>query len=134
MSPLRWTAKSLSRLATDLRALGHKIGCTVLAELLKAQGFSLQVNRKTLEGADHPNRDAQFVFLNTAVKTALAEGQPVISIDTKKKELVGDFKTPGRDWRPKGNPETVRVHDFLIKELGPAVPYGIYDLADNTGG
>jgi hypothetical protein len=133
MSPLRWTCKSTRRLAAALGELGHEISHTVVAELLKAQNFSLQGNRKTLEGADHPDRDAQFQAVNTAVKTALAEQQPVISVDTKKKELVGDFKNAGREWRPKGDPEQVRVHDFLIKELGRAVPYGVYDLAANTG-
>ena len=101
--------------------------------LLKKENFSLQANRKTHEGADNPDRDAQFHFINDAVETALADGQPVISVDTKKKELVGDFKNAGREWRPQGKPEEVRVHDFLIKELGRAVPYGIYDLAANTG-
>jgi hypothetical protein len=133
MSPLRWTCKSLRRLAAELNKLGHKISHTVVGELLKAQKFSLQGNRKTKEGADNPDRDAQFRFINAAVETALAENQPVISVDTKKKELVGDFKNAGREWRPQGSPEEVRVHDFLIKELGRAVPYGIYDLAANTG-
>lgn len=133
MSPLRWTCKSLRRLAAELNKLGHKISHTVVGELLKEQKFSLQANRKTKEGADNPDRDAQFRFINDAVETALAENQPVISVDTKKKELVGDFKNAGREWRPQGSPEEVRVHDFLIKELGRAVPYGIYDLAANTG-
>ena len=133
MSPLRWTCKSLRRLAAELKKLGHKISHTVVGELLKSQKFSLQANRKTREGADNPDRDAQFGFINDAVKTALAENQPVISVDTKKKELVGDFKNAGREWRPQGDPEDVRVHDFLIKELGRAVPYGVYDLAANTG-
>jgi hypothetical protein len=133
MSPLRWTCKSLTQLAAELKALGHTIGRTVVAELLKAQKFSLQANRKTLEGSDHPDRNAQFDCINTRVKAALAEHQPVISVDTKKKELVGDFKNAGREWRPRGDPEAVRVHDFLIKELGRAVPYGVYDLAANTG-
>ena len=133
MSPLRWTCKSLRRLAAELKKLGHRISHTVVGELLKKQGFSLQANRKIREGADTPDRDAQFHFINDAVQTALAENQPVISVDTKKKELVGDFKNAGREWRPQGEPEQVRVHDFLIKELGRAVPYGIYDLAANTG-
>jgi len=133
MSPLRWTSKSLRHLAEELNKLGHKISHTVVGELLKAQKFSLQANRKTKEGADNPDRDAQFRFINAAVETALAENQPVISVDTKKKELVGDFKNAGREWRPQGAPEEVRVHDFLIAELGRAVPYGIYDLAANTG-
>ena len=133
MSPLRWTCKSLRRLAAELRRLGHRISHTVVGELLRREAFSLQANAKTKEGSNHPDRDAQFGFLNAAVKAALAEGQPVISVDTKKKELVGDFKNNGREWRPKGEPEAVRVHDFLIEELGRAVPYGIYDLAANTG-
>ena len=97
--------------------------------MLKKQKLSLQANSKTREGADNPDRDAQFRLINEAVKTAMAENQPAISVDTKKKELVGDFKNAGREWRPRGDPEEVRVHDFLIKELGRAVPYGIYDLA-----
>ena len=133
MSPLRWTCKSLRRLAAELQQLGHKISHTAVGELLKSQKFSLQANRKTKEGSGNPDRDAQFHFINDAVETALAENQPVISVDTKKKELVGDFKNAGREWRPQGDPEKVRVHDFLIKELGRAVPYGIYDLAANAG-
>jgi hypothetical protein len=133
ISPLRWTCKSLRRLAKELVNLGHKVSHTVVGELLKKQKFSLQANSKTREGADNPDRDAQFRFINEAVKTGLAENQPVISVDTKKKELVGDFKNAGREWRPRGDPEEVRVHDFLIKELGRAVPYGIYDLAANAG-
>ena len=133
MSPLRWTCKGLRRLAAELRAMGHKISHTVVGELLKGQKFSLQANSKTREGASHPDRDAQFAHINARVSRALAEQQPVISVDTKKKELVGDFKNAGREWRPQGDPEEVRVHDFLIKELGRAVPYGIYDLAANAG-
>jgi Rhodopirellula transposase DDE domain len=133
MSPLRWTCKSLSQLAAALVAQGHRIGRTVVGELLHKQKFSLQANRKTREGDSHPDRDAQFVHINTSVKAALAAGQPVISVDTKKKELVGDFKNAGQTWRPPGEPEEVRVHDFLIKELGRAVPYGVYDLAANAG-
>ena len=133
MSPLRWTCKSLRRLTTELQARGHKISRTVVGELLKQQKFSLQANRKTREGDDHPDRDAQFAHINARVTQALAEGQPVISVDTKKKELVGDFKNAGREWRPQADPEQVRVHDFLVKELGRAVPYGIYDLATDAG-
>jgi len=133
MSPLRWTCKSLRRLAAELGARGHKISHTVVGELLRQQKFSLQANRKTREGDSHPDRDAQFAHINTIVTRALAEQQPVISVDTKKKELVGDFKNAGREWRPQDEPEAVRVHDFLIKELGRAVPYGIYDLAANAG-
>jgi len=122
MSPLRWTCKSLSQLAAALVAQGHRIGRTVVGELLHQQKFSLQANRKTREGEGHPDRNAQFVHINGSVKAALAAGQPVISVDTKKKELVGDFKNAGQAWRPRGEPEEVRV-----------VPYGIYDLAANTG-
>jgi transposase len=133
MSPLRWTCKSLRRLAEELRARGHRISHTVVGELLKREKFSLQANRKTREGESHPDRDAQFAHLNARVTQAMAEQQPVISVDTKKKELVGDFKNAGREWRPQGDPDEVRVHDFLVKELGRAVPYGIYDLAANAG-
>jgi len=133
MSPLRWTCKSLRRLAGELCKMGHDISHTVVGELLKSQKFSLQANSKTREGSSHPDRDAQFVHINASVSRALADQQPVISVDTKKKELVGDFKNAGREWRPQGDPEAVRVHDFLIKELGRAVPYGVYDLAANAG-
>ena len=133
MAPLLWTAKSLRRLAAELQALGHRIGHNVVAKLLREQGYSLQANRKTLEGASHPDRDAQFNYINEQLKAALAADQPAISVDTKKKELVGDFKNNGREYRPKGDPEKVRVHDFKIPELGRAAPYGVYDIADNTG-
>jgi hypothetical protein len=133
MSPLRWTCKSLRRLAAELTQRGHQVSHTVVGELLKQCNFSLQANRKTREGDDHPDRDAQFEYINGSVSASLAARQPVISVDTKKKELVGDFKNSGREWRPQGEPEGVRVHDFLIKELGRAVPYGIYDLAANAG-
>jgi Rhodopirellula transposase DDE domain len=133
MSPLRWTCKSLSQLTRALVAKGHRVGRTLVGALLHQQKFSLQGNRKTREGACHPDREAQFVNLNESVRAALAAGEPVISVDTKKKELVGDFKNAGRAWRPRGEPEEVRVYDFLIKELGRAVPYGIYDLASNAG-
>ena len=133
MSPLRWTCKSLRRLAAELGERGHRISHTVVAELLKRCHFSLQANRKTREGDDHADRDAQFEYIGRRVSDALAARQPVISVDTKKKELVGNFKNAGREWRPHGEPEEVRVHDFLIKELGRAVPYGIYDLAANAG-
>ena len=133
MSPLRWTCKSLRQLAAELVARGHQISRTVVGDLLKAQKFSLQANSKTNEGGDRLDRAAQFSYLNQSVTTALAARQPVISVDTKKKELVGDFKNAGREWRPQGEPEAVRVHDFLLKDLGRAVPYGIYDLAANAG-
>jgi hypothetical protein len=133
MSPLRWTCKSLSQLTQALVSKGHRVGRTLVSDLLHQNKFSLQANRKTREGESHPDRNAQFNHLNESVRAALAAGEPVISVDTKKKELVGDFKNAGRDWRPQGRPEEVRVHDFLIKELGRAVPYGIYDLACNAG-
>ena len=133
MSPLRWTCKSLSQLASGLVAMGHKIGRSAVGDLLHQQKFSLQANRKTREGESHPDRDAQFMHLNESMRDALADGEPVISVDTKKKELVGDFKNAGQTWRPQGKPEDVRVHDFLIKELGRATPYGVYDLAANVG-
>jgi len=132
-SPLRWTCKSVRRLAQALQAQGHEISRTLVAQLLNNAGYSLQANRKTTEGDSHPDRDAQFGYINTQVTRALAEKQPVISVDTKKKELVGDFRNNGREYRPQGSPEDVRVHDFLIKELGRAVPYGVYDLAANSG-
>ena len=132
-APLRWTCKSVRRLAQARQAQGHEVSRTLVAHLLNEAGYSLQGNRKTTEGDSHPDRDAQFGYINTQVTTALAEQQPVISVDTKKKELVGDFRNTGREYRPQGNPEEVRVHDFLIKELGRAVPYGIYDLAANSG-
>ena len=114
-SPLLWTCKSVRRLAEELRAQGHEAGRTLVGELLDGMGYSLQGNRKTREGDSHPDRDAQFQHINAAVNAALAEHEPVISVDTKKKELVGDFKNGGREYRPAGDPEKVRVHDFLIK-------------------
>ena len=132
-SPLLWTCKSLSKLAAGLCSMGHKIGRTLVGELLHKLDYSLQSNRKTLEGTENPDRDAQFNHINQRVKESLAMGDPVISVDTKKKELVGDFKNAGREWHPEGQPEQVRVHDFVIPELGRAAPYGIYDIADNAG-
>jgi hypothetical protein len=131
--PLRWTCKSLRQLAGELQAQGHQVSHTLVGELLEGLDYSLQGNRKTKEGLSHPDRDAQFRYINDKVAEALAEQQPVISVDTKKKELIGDFKNAGHEWRPKGTPEEVRVHDFLIKELGRAVPYGVYDIAANAG-
>ena len=133
MAPLLWVAKSVRNLAAALQAQGHRIGHNVVAKLLRELGYSLQANRKTLEGTSHPDRNAQFDYINDQVKSALAAGQPAISVDTKKKELVGDFKNHGREYRPQGDPEKVRVHDFLIPGLGRAAPYGVYDIADNTG-
>jgi transposase len=132
-SPLRWTAKSVRKLAGELAPLGHRVSHRLVADLLHELGYSLQANRKTLEGGDHPDRDGQFAYLNAQVQAQLAAGEPAISVDTKKKELVGPFKNGGREWQPKGQPEEVRVHDFVDRELGRASPYGIYDLAQNTG-
>ena len=133
MAPLLWTAKSLRTLAAGLGALGHRICHNVVGDLLRDLGYSLQANCKTREGTNHPDRDAQFGYINDRVKQALAAGEPAISVDTKKKELVGDFKNGGREYRPKGQPEPVRVHDFVIPELGRAAPYGVYDIAGNAG-
>jgi hypothetical protein len=116
-----------------LQSLGHRSGHNAVASLLRELGYSLQSNRKTREGSNHPDRDAQFGYINAQMNDALAAGQPAISVDTKKKELVGDFKNGGRELRPKRQPEPVRVHDFLIPELGRAVPYGVYDIASNAG-
>lgn len=132
-SPLRWTCKSVRRLADELCAQGHQTSHRMVAELLHEMNYSLQANSKTLEGGDHPDRNAQFEHIHQAVQGQLAATQPVISVDTKKKELVGDFKNGGRELRPQGQPEQVRVHDFMIPELGRANPYGVYDLAYNTG-
>jgi hypothetical protein len=132
-SPLRWTCKSLRRLANELQAQGHQVSHTLVGELLENLDYSLQGNRKTKEGLSHPDRDAQFSYINDKVVEALAAHEPAISVDTKKKELVGDFKNGGREYRPKGDPEAVRVHDFIIRELGRAVPYGVYDIASNIG-
>jgi transposase len=131
--PLRWTSKSVRKLAEGLRELGHEVSYRTVARLLRALGYSLQANRKTREGSSHPDRDAQFQHINATAKQAIAAGEPVISVDTKKKELVGDFKNAGREWRPKGSPELVRTHDFKDKELGKAIPYGVYDLASDEG-
>ena len=133
MSPLRWTSKSVRHLAEALQSMGHRVSRQLVAELLAAAGYSLQANRKTREGPNHPDRDAQFRYINQQVRQFQAGGQPVISVDTKKKELVGDFKNAGRQWRPKGRPAPVRVHDFLILERGKAIPYGVYDLTRNAG-
>ena len=132
-SPLRWTSKSVRNLASELRAMGHEVSHQLAADLLHELGYSLQANHKTREGPQHPDRDAQFRYINDVVRRFQQEKQPAISVDTKKKELIGDFKNPGREWRPKGQPETVRVHDFLIPEQGKAIPYGVYDLTRNQG-
>ncbi len=131
--PLRWVSKSLRHLATALSDQGFPVSHTLVGRLLKRQGYTLQGNVKTREGTDHPDRDAQFHHINDQVAAFAEAGQPVISVDTKKKELVGDFKNSGREWRPKGSPEEVRVHDFADKELGKAVPYGVYDVINNIG-
>lgn len=132
-SPLRWTCKSVRRLAAELQRMGHRTSHRMVAEMLHELGYSLQANAKTLEGARHPDRNAQFEHINQRVRQFLRQGEPVISVDTKKKELVGEFKNGGRELRPKGMPEKVRVHDFVIPELGRAIPYGVYDLGTNTG-
>jgi hypothetical protein len=132
-SPLRWTCKSTRRLAKELAGEGYQVSHRLVAELLHELGYSLQGNRKTKEGSRHPDRNAQFEYINRVVSDAMAHRQPAISVDTKKKELVGDFKNGGREWRPAGEPEDVRVHDFLDKRLGEAIPYGVYDLARNAG-
>ena len=124
-SPLRWTSKSVSKLTAELQALGHPVGHRVVNELLHQLGYTLQANRKSTEGAQHPDRDAQFNYLNEQVRSAQQQGHPVISVDTKKKELVGEFKNGGREWRAKGDPEQVKVHDFVIPEQGKAIPYGV---------
>ncbi|GLV88533.1 hypothetical protein Slala03_82220 [Streptomyces lavendulae subsp. lavendulae] len=133
MSPLRWTVKSTRTLARELTRAGHKVSADTVAGLLREEGFSLQANAKTLEGGQHPDRDAQFRYLNEQAREYRDAGQPVISVDTKKKELVGDFKNAGRQWRPAGDPVLVHMHDFADPQLGKAVPYGIYDLAANAG-
>jgi hypothetical protein len=131
--PLRWTCKSVRQLATELQRMGHRTSHRMVAELLHQMDYSLQANRKTLEGSSHPDRDAQFHHISRRIGEFQAAGQPVISVDTKKKELVGDFKNQGRELRPKGDPEKVRVHDFVIPELGRAAPYGVYDVTRNVG-
>jgi len=131
--PLRWTCKSTSQLAAELRRQGFQIGPRTVAKELKEQNFSLQSNRKTREGASHPDRDAQFAHINEQVQAFQKRGGPVISVDTKKKELVGDFKNAGREWRPQGRPEEVRVHDFPDPKKNKAIPYGVYDLTRNEG-
>jgi Rhodopirellula transposase DDE domain len=132
-SPLRWTCKGIRKLAAELQRQGFRIGRQRVADWLRQLGYSLQGNRKTREGGQHADRNAQFEYIARQVRTVQKHGQPVISVDTKKKELVGDFKNGGREWRPHRQPEGVRVHDFLDKKLGKAIPYGVYDLAANTG-
>ncbi|MDH6130604.1 ISAzo13 family transposase [Kitasatospora sp. GP82] len=133
MSPLRWTTKSTRNLADELTGRGHRISADTVGDLLREEGFSLQGNAKTIEGRQHPDRDGQFRYINERAKSHQDTGDPVISVDTKKKEIVGPYKNGGREWRPEGEPLQVSTHDFPDKELGKAVPYGIYDLAANTG-
>ena len=132
-SPLRWTCKSIRNLADELTREKHPVGAVTVAKLLQQAGYSLQANRKTREGASHPDRNAQFEYINASVQRFLKRGQPAVSVDAKKKENVGDFKNGGREWFPKGSPEEVRVYDFLIKSLGKAALYGVYDLLQNEG-
>jgi hypothetical protein len=133
MSPLRWTCKSTRTLATALREQGYQVSDFVVRRLLKALGYSLQANVKTAEGRQHPDRDAQFSYLNSQVKAHQDDNCPVISVDTKKKENVGNYHNRGREWQPTGDPTEVNVYDFINTDLGKAIPYGIYDLAANTG-
>ena len=132
-SPLRWTCKSTRRLAAELQAMAHTVSARTVARLLRGLHYSLQAPRQTKEGGAHPDRNAQFAYINERTKTFQAHGQPVISVDAKKKELVGDFKNGGREWQPMGEPEHVRVYDFPDKELGKAIPYGVYDVSTNAG-
>jgi len=133
MSPLRWTCKSTRRLAEELTRRSHPVSAPTVAVLLKQAGYSLQGNAKTREGASHPDRDAQFRHINDTVRRFLDRNEPAVSVDTKKKELIGDFKNAGREWRPQGQPEQVRVHDFLDQTQGKAIPYGVYDILNNQG-
>jgi hypothetical protein len=133
MSPLRWTCKSTRQLATELSERGHPVSHQTVAELLRMLRYSLQGTRKIKEGTDHPDRDTQFSYLNAQVQMVQERGQPVISVDCKKKELIGNFANPGREWQPQGHPEEVRVHDFVDPELGKAIPYGVSDIAGNCG-
>ena len=132
-SPLRWTSKSTRKLASELGAQGYKVSPQKVGQLLHASGYSLQANEKTLEGTAHPDRNAQFEFINSRVDAFHGRGAPVISVDTKKKELVGDFKNGGSEWQPKGMPVPVRTHDFIDADLGKVIPYGVYDLKRNFG-
>jgi len=131
--PLLWTTRSLRKLVTELAKMGHQVCPTVVGDLLRGMGYSLQANSKTREGDQHIDRDAQFHYINTQAKAFLAANEPVVSVDTKKKELVGNFKNNGREWRPKGTPERVNIHDFVDRRLGRAVPYGVYDITNNVG-
>lgn len=131
--PLRWTSKSLNKLASELTASGHPVSDDTVRRLLVEAGFSLQANAKTVEGRQSPDRDAQFHHINAQVKAQIVAGEPVVSVDTKKKELVGEYKNAGKEYRPQGDPEQVKVHDFVDKKLGKANPYGVYDVTANSG-
>ena len=133
MRLMRWTSKSLRHLSEALQGLEHSACPHVIADCLRELGYSLQANSKTREGSGHVDRDAQFQYISNQARAFVAADEPVISVDTKKKELVGNFKNNGREWRPKGSPEAVNVHDFIDPKLGRAVPYGIYDIGDNKG-
>jgi Rhodopirellula transposase DDE domain len=132
-TPLRWTCKSTRRLAEELCRQGHPVSARTVAAVLHEAGYSLQANHKTREGKNHPDRNAQFEHISAAVRRLQKRGQPVVSVDTKKKELIGDFKNAGREWQPQGEPEEVRVHDFQDPELGKVIPYGVYDITHNQG-
>ena len=132
-SPLRWVSRSQRNIAEALRRQGFEVSQKLVGPLLRDLKYGCQANRKTREGSSHPDRNAQFEDINATVKAAITAGEPAISVDTKKKELVGDFKNPGRELRPRGDPEQVRVHDFKIPELGKVAPYGVYDIAANQG-
>jgi hypothetical protein len=132
-SPLRWTCKSIRRLAEELTRQHHRVSPNSVAALLRRAGYSLQANRKTREGASHPDRNAQFEYINRLVQSFLNRGHPAISVDTKKKELIGDFKNAGREWHSQGQPEDVRVHDFIDRQKGKVIPYGVYDILNNQG-
>jgi Rhodopirellula transposase DDE domain len=132
-SPLRWTCKSTRKLAAELCRQNHAVSDRTVAALLVQTGYSLQANRKTREGKDHPDRNAQFEYINRQVQAMQRRGQPVVSVDTKKKELVGEYKNPGQEWLPQGQPQEVKTHDFPDPKQGKAIPYGVYDLANNQG-
>jgi transposase len=133
MNPLRWTTKSLRNIVAELQQMGHTIGITALRKLLKQKGYSLQSNRKTRDGEDHPDRDAQFCYINEKTKEFIAEGMPVISVDTKKKENLGNFSNKGQEYQPKKQPVETKMHDFPDEELGKAIPYGVFDIENNEG-
>jgi len=132
-SPLRWTTKATRKLAEELTKLGHRVSAWTVGNLLREENFSLQATSKQIEGRQHADRDAQFRYINEQAKAHIEAGWPVVSVDTKKKELVGEYKNGGREWQPKGEPVRVKVHDFIDKQLGKAIPYGVYDLGHNAG-